>query len=140
VATKAALALLNVERENGKVHARDDLLAALRTEGAVALMSRAVADVDVLQALLISDLSGALQRLNGRRGQAGQPVGGEEAGEMEGDLTLRVSRIHWHMRRISSMSSLRVVTTRFTISRWTPLWWICCKVRRTGSSWEELTS
>jgi hypothetical protein len=48
VTAKAALALHNLIRDNGKVYALNDLLAALWTESAIALMSRAVANVDVL--------------------------------------------------------------------------------------------
>ena len=40
----------------------------------------------LLSATIVGNLRRALQRLDGRRGQTRQLVGGEEAGEMQGDL------------------------------------------------------
>jgi hypothetical protein len=47
---------------------------------------------------------------------------GKKRVKWSGTSSLNVSRIHWHMRRMSSRSSLSVGITRFTISRCTPLW------------------
>jgi hypothetical protein len=69
VLAEAALALDHVEGGHHKVGATDDLFAAGGTESRVALVTGHVADVDVVQALLVGDAGRALQRIDGRGGR-----------------------------------------------------------------------
>lgn len=80
--TEDTLAPFDVESSHGEVATLDDLLATFWTESAVALVTGAVANVNELQTLFVSNLSRTLQGLNGCGGQAGQPVIGEEAIDM----------------------------------------------------------
>jgi hypothetical protein len=62
VAAEAAFSLRYFERQDGEVAAANDFLTTRGAEGAVALVTGHVADVDIVEPHLVSDVCNAILR------------------------------------------------------------------------------
>jgi len=71
MSTEAAFPVFDIQGEYTEVNAGDDGFLALGAENAVALVAGGVADIDVLQALLVGDSGCRLQGVDEGRGQMG---------------------------------------------------------------------
>ncbi len=135
----AAGSALQVGGLDLKVDALDDAGAAEWAEGAVALADRLIADVHVMQALIVGNSGNPFERPNWRRGEAPEQAVGKEPREVQGKLfAQRVADPPAHALEV--VCTVVEGITRLTISRCRPLSWICSRVLRTGSSSDELTS